>query len=242
MPVSVQKVVTRITGLVGLYQAGEAPAAEIQELIIDVLNGLLGSWSAQGWLNPKQFTASVASLKSPDRLVISPDPGPAVDIVSDPMNITQLTVELGSVVYTPNPISLAEYEQISVKTLQAPTRVWAYDWQQPQGTIWLYPRPLAGMTVRVVGVPRLSAAQSQSTLDLDDSWFEALVYNGAVAAYDYFPRDAGISPSLVRKAAETLRPFKVRASKMRAKRPVCAFTTHNAADSYWTSPLNTVTQ
>ena len=242
MPISAQRVVTRITSLVGLYQAGEAPAAEIQELVIDVLNGLLGSWSAQGWLNPKQLTASVASLKSPDRLVIAPTAGPTVDIVADPMNILQLTVELGAIVYTPDPISVAECQQISVKALQAPTRVWAYDWQQPVGTIWLYPRPLSGMTVRILGIPRLSVAQSQSTLDLDDSWFEALVYNGAVAAYDHFPRDAGISPSLVRKAAEALRPFKIRASKMRAKRPVCAFTTRNAADSYWTSPLNTVTQ
>lgn len=228
-------------GLAGVIQAGEAPSAEDQELCIDILNGLLGVWSSKGYINPLQFVAGVSALANPDHLVIGTDTAAVTpDIVADPMDIQQVSAEMGTVVRQLRRISLAEYQLISVKTTTAWPTVWAYDWQQPNGTIWLYPRPSANMTLRVVGTPRILATASQSVIALDPSYMQPLIDNGAVILYDYFPVNGGAPESLWRRAQSGLRGLEDRAVKMRQRRARCAFATGGSSDSYWASPLNTV--
>lgn len=241
MPIPVQTLVTRACDLVGLSNAVGAPSPEDQALAVDCLNGLLGELSAEQLINPSQYTAATTATY-PGRIVVGTDTSVETpDLAVDLMDVFQVTYELGQVVYPMTKIPLTEYERISVKTINAPPRVWAYDYQQPNANIWLYPIPLPGTLVRIVAMERIANIESQTTINLDMSYFDLLLYNLACRLYPFYPRDAGIDSSLPILAKKAREIIKGRISKMRAQRARTAFTTSSAQESYWTSTLNSVT-
>lgn len=241
MPVSVQDVVTDALSLVDFIQFGEAPPAEAQALAVRTLNGMLGEWSTKRYMDPLQRSYDCVPA-NPGKIVIGTDTTtiPAPDIVADLTYIDSVIAIQGQVVFKLSPISLAEYMEISVKVTTAIPAVYAWDYQKPNGTIWLFPQALSNLALRVVGMPKVDLAGSQSTINLDDSYYEALTYNLAVRLYPHLKRDAGLDPTIVQVAQRSETGLKDRNRRMRMRRARVPFATSGSDSSYWTSPLNTV--
>lgn len=242
MALNVQDVLTDALSLVDFAQFGEAPEAEAEKLAIRTLNGMLGEWSSKQWINPKYVSLTCTPANN-DHVYIGSDltTGVTPDIAVDFMLITGVTAEMGSVVYTLSPISLLEYEQLSVKQNIAPPALYAWDAQFPMSQMWLYPSIMAAMVLRVTGVPRIGATGAQSTIDLDSSYYEAVVYNLACRLYPHLKRDTGIDNSIVIIAKTALQGLKQRNIKMKAQKARTGIGQGGYMGSgYWTSPLNTV--
>lgn len=243
MAISVQDVITDALSLVDFAQFGEAPEAEAEKLAVRTLNGMLGEWSTKNLINPK-FTSIAVTPQVNDRVTLSATPptGVTPDVGIDFFNLSGVTAELGPVVYTLSPISLYEYERLSIKQIVAPPSLYAFDAQSPVGTIYLYPRPLASMLVRITGTPRIGATAAQQTIDLDDAYYEGIVYNLACRLYPHLKRDVGIDQEIIYIAKTALTGWRQRNIKMRQKKARTGFAQGQTGSGYWTSPLNTVTR
>lgn len=241
MPVSVQDVVTDALSLVDFIQFGEAPPAEAQALAVRTLNGMLGEWSTKRYMDPLQRSYDCVPA-NPGKIIIGTDTAavPPPDILADLTYIDSVIAIQGQVVFKLSPISLAEYMEISVKVTTAIPSVYAWDYQKPNGTIWLFPQALSNLALRVVGMPKVDLAGSQSTINLDDSYYEALTYNLAVRLYPHLKRDAGLDPTIIQVAQRSETGLKDRNRRMRMRRARVPFATSASDSSYWTSPLNTV--
>lgn len=239
MSLLVQTVVEDVLALVGIAEdGGGGPPPEWQARCVRILNQLIGEWTLRFGFNPKQTTIAVTPSE-PDRIIVGSDTlaNPAPDIPFEMADIVSVTIENGPVVYQTSRMNLAEYEAISVKTITSIPRVWAWDYQTPNSNIWLYPRPFSSLVVRVTGTQKINLASSQSTLDLPDEYYKALVYNAAAMLYPYFPRDAGIDQEIIYQARASLEGIRARNRRMRMGKAVSAYTSNQPMQSLWTSPL-----
>lgn len=243
MSVSVQNVVADALSLADFIQFGEAPPAEAQALAVRTLNGMLGEWSTKRYMDPLQRSYDCVPA-NPGKIIIGTDTttNPAPDIVADLIYIETVMAIQGQIVFPLSPRSLSEYMELSVKTLTAIPKVYAWDYQKPNGTIWLYPQALSNLAMRVVGMPKIDLTGSQSIIDLDDTYSEALVYNLAVRLYPHLKRDAGIDQTIVEIARRAETGLKDRNRRMRMRRAKVPFGVTPSDTSYWLSPLNTVAQ
>ena len=242
--ISVQDVISDAGSLTDFIQFGEAPEPEFEALAVRTLNGMLGEWSTKQWINPNQLSLSCTPA-NPQEVVMGTDltTGVTPDIQADFMTLQQVTALNGSIVYTLQPVSLAEWQTLSVKTVIAIPAVYAYDYQQPIGRLFLFPQLNYGMTITVTGTPKLTLTGAQSTIALDDTFYEAVVYNLAVRIYPHLKRDAGMDPSIMTTAKTALTGLRNRAQKMRSQRTKTGIGSGGSLGSgYWTSNLNTVTQ
>jgi hypothetical protein len=162
-----------------------------------------------------------------------------------PVNFAQIfavQADLGPVVYSPKRITLSEYMSISVKQTTAPASYWAWDYQAPISKLYFFPRLLSGMRLRIVGQPEISLLDSsQSTLDLDMSWYEAVLYNLACRCYPLLKRELGIDKELVYMARKSLTGMRSSIAARTAGRVAVPYGSGKQPDGIWTSPLNTVT-
>lgn len=240
---SVQDVITDAGSLIDFVQFGEAPEPEFELLAVRTLNGLLGEWSTKRWINPKQSVKSCVPA-SRQVVVMGTDltTGVTPDIAADFISLQKVTATLGSVVYTLTPIALAEWEALSIKQMQAIPAVYAFDYQQPIGRLYLYPQLNGPYTITVTGMPKLALTGPQSTIDLDDTFYDAVVYNLACRLYPHLKRDAGLDREISFTARAALTGIRMRATRMRAQKAQTGIGSGgNLGSGYWTSNLNTVT-
>ena len=239
MALSVQTIVEDILSLVGVAEdGGGGPPAEWQMRCVRVLNMLLGEWDTKLSINPKQSTEYVVPSEA-DRIIVGTDTGttPAPDIVGEHSDIQSLTVENGLIVYPCKQITLAEYEKITMKTVTSIPRFWAWDYQTPNSNIWLFPRPFAGLRVRIVGTPAIGKVISQSTIDLPDQYYKAMVFCGAEMLYSWFPTPNGLDPKIEKEAARSLTGLKHRNLRMRTPKATTAYSMDRSYNQFWQSPL-----
>ena len=241
---SVQDVIADAGSLIDFVQFGEAPEAEYERLAVRTLNGLLGEWSTKRWINPKQLVKSCTPA-NPQFVVMGTDltTGVTPDIEAEFMSLQRVTALNGSIIYTLSPISVAEWEALSVKTVRAIPGVYAFDAQQPIAKVFMFPQLNAGMTVTITGTPKLTLTGPQGQIDLDDTYYDAVVYNLACRLYPHLKRDAGLDKEISFTARAALTGLRMRANRMRAQRVKTGIGTGgNSGSGYWTSNLNTVTQ
>lgn len=241
---NVQEVITDAGSLIDFVQFGEAPEAEYELLAVRTLNGLLGEWSTKRWINPKQLVKSCTPANA-QFVVMGTDltTGVTPDIEADFMSLQRVTALNGSIIYTLSPISLAEWESLSVKTVRAIPAVYAFDYQQPISKVYLFPQLNSGMTITVTGTPKLTLTGPQSVIDLDDTYYDAVVYNLACRLYPHLKRDAGLDKEISFTARAALTGIRMRANRMRAQKVKTGIGSGGSQGSgYWTSNLNTVTQ
>jgi hypothetical protein len=248
----VSKLIKRALQMSHLISSEEAPGPSDSSLAVDALNGLLGEWSSKRYINPlwSRWTVTphqagvvvVSSTLAPGAAVTIDGEALVVDLQADPMYLDSLTVELGPVVYHPARVRMPDYFKISVRDTYAPPTCWAWDEQQPTALIRLWPKPTTNYLHCLTGIPRISGdLKSTDTIPLDESYYDALLFNLVLCLYDYFPSDSGPSQNLVYRATSALGGLKQRVADM-ANGPVrCNYPGSNAGtDNYWLSPLNTV--
>lgn len=219
--------------LVGFAAFGEAPEAEAAQLAVRTLNNMLGEWSSKSIYNPRQFNGTVVASGQPSITL-----GPGGDISTNPTEITQVTLEMGTTVWTIGRRTLKEYERITVKQTPGIPSVVAWDRQDPVSTLYFWPVPYVGYTIRVIGfdsIPRLTVPQDD--LDLPEIYSEAIVYGLAKRLLPFFPglTDPNILPIIHGTAATALSGIKRLNNNMRSNRMVSDLG-GGPGSSYWTWP------
>lgn len=158
--------------------------------------------------------------------------------------LQSVNVDLGTVVYTPTRVSLAEYQSMSVKQTQSAPLFYAWDFQQPVSKLYFWPKLLPNMKLRVVGQPTIqSITNTQSTLDIDEIYYSALVFNLATKLYPFLKRDNGIDQELVYNAKASVTALRSKVRVLTSKRQTVPYGGGAyPAQDYFTSVLNTVNQ
>ena len=243
MAINAYNCIVDALSILDAVQLGEAPEAGVGMLAVRTLNRLLGEWSTKPYINPLQAYYVQAPANS-DHLIVGTDTTTETpDILTYFAEITSVSARMGSVVYKMRSVTLADYQETSVKQTTAPPRIWAWDRQSPNSNIWLWPRALSGISLCVVGTPKLpTISNPQDTLDLDSTWEEAITANLAARLYPFFRRDNGMDKELEVQANKSLDGLKRRARKMLNRPASSAYGASGVSDDYWNSPLNTVTQ
>jgi hypothetical protein len=164
------------------------------------------------------------------------------DFPTNFVSISRLQCDIGQVTYSPRVITMAEYQALSVKNINAPPTVWAWDYQQPISTLYIWPRPLTHMTIRLIGSPSIPmVANTQSNIQLDQMYYIPLLYNLATKLYPYLKRDNGIDPEIIYQARSSMAALRSRVMAMKSRHVNVPFGNKNGVQDYWTSSLNTVT-
>lgn len=164
------------------------------------------------------------------------------DIPVDFANIMSVQVDLGTVVYTPRIVSLEEYLSISVKQTQSTPMVFAYDFQKPIGKLYFWPKLLGNLKIRVIGQPTIEAVSNiQSTIELDESLYTAILFNLAAKLYPFLKREAGIDKEIIYQAKTAVESLRSKMMIARSRHVAVPYAGQNRPSAdYWTSPLNTV--
>ena len=163
------------------------------------------------------------------------------DIPYNFANITDVQVDLGTVVYNPKRVSVSEYMSISIKQTQSVPQVYAWDYQQPISKIYFWPKLLTNLKIRVIGQPSIEQVSSNlSNIPIDRMYYNAILYNLAASLYPFLKSDKGIDQEIIYKAKSAVMALRSRVIAMTSKRVKCPFGGDSApATDYWISNLNT---
>lgn len=213
-------IITDALAITGFVSFGEAPESEAAALAVRTLNGMLLEWSTKSLYSPAQYDRSCPANGTAGYLLGTVTGGPTPDIATSPKAILQVTTEQGVVVYPTSLGTLADWRAVMPKNIQGIPRQAFWDYQQGQSNLYLWPIPVANMTIRIVGVGDVpTVANAQGDIDLPDDYQEALVYNLADRLLPFMPPSADVNAIVLDKikymANTSLSGIKRRNSNMR---------------------------
>lgn len=232
-----------LTGYTGFGDASEPDAALLASR---VLNDMLQEWSANSWINPIVKTAvlnvparSADAIGAVNYVTVGSD-DPTFDIPEEIMDLLEVKVQLGPIVFNLNKISYQEYLALSIKGVPAVPQYYAYDYQFGSGKIYFHMAPTTGFQVIISYTPRLGTLTSnQGTIALDPLYREALLYNLATRVMPFLAPTAGLDPTIIYHAQHSLKVIKNRQRINKSHKARPAFFSGGKGSSYWTGPLNT---
>jgi hypothetical protein len=100
---------------------------------------------------------------------------------------------------------------------------------------------MGGMTLRVIGSKKLSVlTSSQTYLDIDSMYYNALLWSLAENLYPYFKKETGMDPAIAKRASGARAGMRSKGISMRMQKAKVPYNPSSNGSSYWTSPLNTV--
>lgn len=224
--------ITAALSMVGFTAFGEAPEAEAVQLAMRVLNSMLGEWSTKAYYNPRQWMATAVATGAPSLSL-----GVGGDFTVNPVEIQQVSIELGTTVWTVPVKNLSEYQRMVTKQTQGVPQMCSWDRQDPVSRLYFWPCPISGYTVRLVGmdtIPRITSPHAD--LDLPDWYDEAVEYNLAKRLLPHIPGLVGSEMlQLIHAGASTaMSGIRARNLSMREPRIVSDFGGVGQGDSYWT--------
>jgi hypothetical protein len=233
-----------LTGYTGFGDASEPDAALLASR---VLNDMLQEWSANSWINPIVKTAVIdVPAVAPDAigavnyLTVGSD-DPTFNIPEEIMDLLQVKVQLGPIVFNLNKISYQEYLALSIKGVPAVPQYYAFDYQFGSGKIYFHMAPMTGFKVIVSYTPRLGTLTSnQGTIALDPLYREALLYNLATRLMPFLAPTAGLDQTIIYHAQHSLNVIKARQSRNKSHKVRPPFFSAGKGSGYWNGPLNTV--
>lgn len=236
-----------LTGYTGFGDASEPDAALLASR---VLNDMLQEWSANSWINPLVKTVVLDVPARPaneigavNYVTVGSDGAGtpnALDIPEEIMDLMEVKLQLGNIVFNLNKISYQEYLALSIKGTPAVPQYYAYDYQFGSGKIYFHMAPMTGYKVIVTYTPRLGTLTSnQGTIALDPLYREALLYNLATRVMPFLAPTAGLDQTIIYHAQHSLNVIKNRQRINKSHKARPAFFSGGKGSSYWTGPLNT---
>ena len=184
-------VITDALALIGVAGLGEAPKADESAQAVRFLNMILEEWAAKAIYNP-----GIYNEVCPANGTASYTLGTGGDIATSPKSILQVQTEINGLVYPCRVLgTVADYEAIPIKTVSAIPSSAFWDYQQGSSTLYLYPTPPGGFSVRVIGLPAIHEIDNaQGTIQLPDDYKKALVYTLAINMLPIMPPTADQNP------------------------------------------------
>jgi len=215
----VQNLATRIP-----YQVIVAGTPTAGQVLVDAITGLLTFAPAN---YGTEVTITYAYYQDVDR---------HVDIMDQPMDIEQLSFELASVVFPCTRVSIAQYQQLSLKQqIQTIPQFWAWDQQYPIGRIHVWPQAQPAMTARITLTRMILEPAMQGQVDLPEYYRKALVYNLATMLYTFYPT-GGLDPEVVFHAKSSLEGIKHLIRRAHNPKAVSGYRPGVVHTSMFTSP------
>lgn len=238
--------------LTGYSAFGDSSEPEAALLASRVLNDMLQEWSANSLINPVIKTSvfdiparSADAIGAVNYVTVGSDGAGTpteLDIPEEIMELIEVKVQLGNIIYNLNKISYNEYLALSIKNVPAVPQFYAYDYQFGSGKIYFHLAPLTGFQVIITYTPRLGTLTSnQGTIALDPLYREALLYNLATRISPFLAPGAGLDQTIIYHAQHSLKVIKQRLQQSRTRKAKPAFYTGGNYSSYWTSQFNDVT-
>ncbi len=238
--------------LVGYSAFGDSSEPDAALLASRVLNDMLQEWSANSLINPVIKTAvfdvpakAEDAIGAVNYVTVGSDGAGTVnelDIPEEIMELIEVKIKFGNIIYNLNKMSYNEYLALSIKNTPAVPQYYAYDYQFGSGKIYFHMAPMTGYKVIITYTPRLGTLTSnQGTIALDPLYREALLYNLATRISPFIAPAGGLDQTIIYHAQHSLKVIKQRNQQSRTRKARPAFYTNGSASSYWTSVLNDVT-
>lgn len=238
--------------LVGYSAFGDSSEPDAALLASRVLNDMLQEWSANSLINPLIKTAVIDVTARGEDVIgavnyvtvgsDNADTPTALDIPEEIMELIEVKIKFGNIIYNLNKISYNEYLALSIKNTPAVPQYYAYDYQFGSGKIYFHMAAMTGYQVIITYTPRLGTLTSKhGTIALDPLYREALLYNLATRLSPFIAPAGGLDQTIIYHAQHSLKVIKQRNGQSRNRKARPAFYANGNTSSYWTSVLNDVT-
>ena len=143
------------------------------------------------------------------------------DIAERVNNVISLQYEMAGIVYGCKQISYDQYQSISLKKDVITIPQWyAWDFQFPNPTLWIFPYMVSGMTARLVSQRPYLAAVDGAELDVPDYMYKYLVYNLATQLYTTYRTGNGLDQETIyhaKASAANIKAYISRQNMTKAK-------------------------
>lgn len=198
-------VIKRAMRLLGVYAIGEDPdPAEAQDGLA-ALNALLGSLSNEAMLVSARSLDAIALTAGQASFTIGPS---GTTVSARPVKVLDESyVVLGGVSYPLQVLTLAQYNDIAVKTLSSIPQALYVQAGMPDATVYLWPQPSEAMTLNLWSDKLLASFPSQTTqVSLPPGYERMLAFLLAIDLAPEYEREP--SPTVIRQAAAARRALK----------------------------------
>lgn len=170
-------------GIVGFRDAGESVDPDGAQLAVRCFNRMVLEWSAKSIYNPTQTNLAFVSAGN-DSITL----GPTGDLATNPIEISQVTIEMGPSVFPCILKTLEEYERVFNKQTPGISYFAYWDRQRPLSTMHFWPKPMAGTTIRIVGFEKIATITDiQDETSLDEIYSPAIVNGVALRLWPHMP-------------------------------------------------------
>lgn len=197
MSFSALPIITDALNVSGHIIFGEAPEPEAGKLAVRLINDILGEWSLKSIYNPRVYTDVFPSNGTNDYLLGAVDGGDTPDSPTNPVAISQLVLQSGSVTWPIRVLSIVDWQGVMPKNIQGITSAAFFDYQRPQSQLKLWPIAPSGYNIAITGTPMLDFINTaQDLINLPDEYREFLKWTLAMRLIPMLPPDVNANPKV----------------------------------------------
>ena len=170
---TVKNIIKRSMRVAGVISQNETPSSDEFNDALEVLNGMLASWSNETLLVRSRVTETF-----PLTSAISYTIGAGGDFnTTVPLNIISATVRIANIDYAINEITDEQYNNITLKTVGGVPDVFSFNGGYPLATIKFYPAPTSATRVTILSEKAITSLGINDNVDFASGWDLAVVYN-----------------------------------------------------------------
>lgn len=209
-----QTLIDRALRLISAIEAGASPTADESADGLEALNAMLASWNNDTLSIYAYQDESITLVNGTNSYTLGPT---GTKVTTRPIRIIDARVVESSTEYPVELITKRRWDSIAYKATTSNIASMAYyEPSMPNGTLYVYPTPSTGNTLKIATWVQLSAfATLATTVTLPPGFERALAYNLAVEIAPEYEREA---PPTVQRIAESSRE----GLRIANKRPIMA--------------------
>lgn len=202
---TVQTKVNRILRLMGVLAVGETPSADDSANVLETINAMLDSWRNDKLLVYAFKDIQVTLINGTATYTIGATGG-TVDTA--PVKIESVFVRQSDVDYWLKPITDAEYQRKSTKSITSDIPSdYLFTHTNPDSTITLYPVPTVANTMYVRVWTPLTDIALTDTYSFPPGYENAIIYNACIQHYPEYPAIT-VNPAVAEIARSSLAAIK----------------------------------
>jgi hypothetical protein len=166
--------------LSGVIRDQAIPTADEVAAFLMYANATLAEWSENSIYI--YFVTQISFIGQPNILYYFIGPGAAATVKQNAfVNISNITYQIGAVVYTPYFLEKIDFDKLPYKNVSSMPMCWTYQVNQDDCQVGFYPKTVGGEIIHVSGKQRLTSLEyfQDGGSSVPDSVFLPLVYRVA---------------------------------------------------------------
>lgn len=240
---NIYNIISMALAKIGAVAPGVAPSARDAQLAVQELNNMLYEWSSKSIYTNNQ-TNQVCPANGTNHITMGTDAnGVPGDMPVNYTHIYNVTIELGTTVWSVPVRTLSEYNSVFPKNTAGVPKLafWDYD-QHLQSKLYLWPIIPASYNIRVLGIGQTGTADNaQSDLNIPEIYTSGLVSGLAVRLIPYY--NATFDPNMLnlieKQAHSAMTGIKRMNNNMRNNDVMPDFKPNSNPSNYWNWPGRT---